>query len=84
MTQVAVLGRPRDLPVMASTAEFTVGNFLHGHIIRPGLHLEAQFTMTNPALVTNTMKPVRKYNRPHALRIRTFVQYDIGVFSQDR
>ena len=81
MTKVATLRRPRDFVVVTGPAETAVNNISHGDDIGPGAHLEAELSMANLAAKADTMKPVRKDDRPHAVLLGIAVDHHVGVFS---
>jgi hypothetical protein len=49
-------GTGRYLSIMTPTAEFSIGYFRHGDVIRPRSHLEFQLLMTDVAAI---MDPVQ-------------------------
>ena len=67
MAQVAIRRPPCDLVVMAHAAKLAIDDVGHQHIVAPSAHLEAKFGMADFAAKADSMKPMRKNHRPHAL-----------------
>ena len=80
MAQIAFLGSPRDLVVMAGTAEFSIPDFCHGYITATRAHLESDFSVAYVARVADTMKPVWEDHWAHTGFFRSLVDYHISVF----
>ena len=80
MAQLAILGTPCDLVVMAFSAESAFDDVCHEYVVGSCANLEAHFGMTHPATETNAMEPVRENHRAHARLFSTLVYHNIAVF----
>jgi hypothetical protein len=60
MTEMALLYRPGDLPVVAHATVLPIDDFSHIDLIRPGTHFKSKLMMAHFAAKTDTMKPVRE------------------------
>lgn len=84
MTQVAVLNAPRDLIIVAHTAEFALVKILHLHVIGAGAHFESKFVVTHLASKSNSMEPVGKDDRTYTCRVGIPVEQDVSVLPDRR
>jgi hypothetical protein len=84
MAKLASLWPPSGPAVVAGTAKLAVGDIAHQHLISAGTHLETEFGMARIALVSDAMKPVRKYHRSRALSFRALVKHNITILTGSR
>lgn len=80
MAEFAVFHRPGDFSIMANAAKFTVDNFVHIDVVSPGLEFKADVSVTDFALKSYSVKPVREYRRAHAGFVRVIINDYIAVF----
>ena len=84
MAEVAIFHGPRNLAVVAGSAELSLADLVHRDPTRTGFRLEADIDMANGALKADAMKPVRIDDGRHTLPFRAHVNDHIPVFGPSR
>ena len=68
---------------MTGTTEGPIGDLVHCRLGCSNTHLESELRMADPALVSNTVKPVRKDDGPHTLNFGLTIQNHVSILGMD-
>lgn len=84
VAQIALIGRPGDIAVVASTAKASLDNIGHLEVVAADAHLESEFGMTNLAAEADAVEPMGEYHRPHTLFFGPAIENHVSILGRRR
>jgi hypothetical protein len=81
VTQVAILRRPGDLPVVTHSTELAIDDLFHRDLVGARTHLEAQLVVTDLASISDSVEPVGKDDGANAFLLRLPIDDYVSILA---